>query len=771
MTRKNLQCYNGIPLVDYCKTNNIKIEKIRNRISKLKKRYPNKTIDEIITMAIEYQNEKNKYYYKGILLVDYCDLYDLKYDTIRYRITSLSKKFPNKTMEDIIELAINSAKEEYFYNDIPLKEYCELNNLKYSKINTRIKTFKKRYPDKDIDEIIDMAINFQLWYYYNGIPLKKYCDSNNLNYVTVKARIQKFKEKYPDKDIDEIIDMAIKYQNNHHNYIYDNMPLSKYCKLNNLNYRTITDRIKKFKEKYSDKDIDEIIDMAIHYQFIYYYKGISLRKYCILNDLNYPTISSRVQRLKEKFPEKNIEEIIDMAIKYQNNHHNYIYDNMSLSKYCILNNLSYRTITDRIKKFKEKYPEKDIDEIIDMAVKHNNNYNHYFYDNISLFKYCKLNNFAYSTITNRIRKFKELHPEKSIDEIIDLATNNIKEKIKYYYNDQPLTEWCTENDVDYKALYARIYRRNKKGLEIELDKLLEEYNDKTERLKIMDILKKEIYFSEDEVKEACTFLEISYDNVNEYIKNNFSIKNAINIVYFFGEENDNNLKIVSEEKFNSIKNFCSTIDKNIYDKEWLEDNILVLYKLYKCNIFDSQIIFIIFFKKYMYSLIYKTFDRFKITSEKEKVEDVYGELNLKLIELLNRCYTLNKLQFIKYITLSLKFYCTDYCYNNFLFKEDSLDYQDLDKPNKYTFIDADSKIEDELENSIDECFSEQLKNAINNLDKNSLIFIKLKYILQYDNYLIADYLDLSVDEVDKIEENILNYLRNNPYVISLTHKK
>ena len=94
--------------------------------------------------------------------------------------------------------------------------------------------------------------------------------------------------------------------------------------------------------------------------------------------------------------------------------------------------------------------------------------------------------------------------------------------------------------------------------------------------------------------------------------------------------------------------------------------------------------------------------------------------------------------------------------------------------NMYNFIDGSLNglsLEQEIEINIDGHFSENLEKIINELDKNSLYFIKLKYIYNYDKSYIATAMRLTIDEVNKIEIELINYLKNKPEVISLVYKK
>ena len=88
-------------------------------------------------------------------------------------------------------------------------------------------------------------------------------------------------------------------------YFYNGIPLSKYCKDNNINISTIRARIwkKKQSKKYENYTEQEIVDMVIEAYgsaIKYIYKGISLRQYCLDNGINIGTINSRINNLRKK---------------------------------------------------------------------------------------------------------------------------------------------------------------------------------------------------------------------------------------------------------------------------------------------------------------------------------------------------------------------------------------------------------------------------------------------------------------------------------------
>ena len=88
-------------------------------------------------------------------------------------------------------------------------------------------------------------------------------------------------------------------------YFYKGMPLSRYCKENDININTIRARIwkKKQSKKYESYTEQEIVNMVVEAYgsaIKYTYKGMSLRQYCLKNNINIGTINSRIVSLKRK---------------------------------------------------------------------------------------------------------------------------------------------------------------------------------------------------------------------------------------------------------------------------------------------------------------------------------------------------------------------------------------------------------------------------------------------------------------------------------------
>ena len=114
-------------------------------------------------------------------------------------------------------------------------------------------------------------------------------------------------------------------------YFYNGIPLSKYCKDNDINISTIRSRIwkKKQSKKYENYTEQEIVDMVIEAYgsaIKYMYKGIALRQYCLDNGINIGTINSRINNLRKQ--EKALISKLDML--YQDKFNGIVSEEMYL---------------------------------------------------------------------------------------------------------------------------------------------------------------------------------------------------------------------------------------------------------------------------------------------------------------------------------------------------------------------------------------------------------------------------------------------------------
>ena len=322
--------------------------------------------------------------------------------------------------------------KKYTYQGISLRMYCTNNNLKYETILKRISTLKNNNPNITDDELVSLAVNQENATYklfYKGIPLKEFCENNpkyNLN--SIKVYLNKEKKKNPELSNEQLIDNYINNKKNGNGkYNYQNIPLTKFCEENNIKYLTVLKAINKFKTKNKDTQLsdDEIVSKILTENYLFYYKGIRLEEYCNNNpELDYKKIKSYLISKKKKNSELTDDEIIDEYIISSKHHGNskHFYMGTTLKEYCENNNIYYPTIIRAVNRIKErnttmKYNE---DEIISKVLEN------YIKDEVLQNK-CELYHVDYNNVNKLIElEFTNNQAFNIIWYFSDLEVNNYK---------------------------------------------------------------------------------------------------------------------------------------------------------------------------------------------------------------------------------------------------------------------------------------------------------------------------------------------------------
>ena len=88
----------------------------------------------------------------------------------------------------------------------------------------------------------------------------------------------------------------------------------------------------------------------------------------------------------------------------------------------------------------------------------------WFYEGVSLNKYCKENNVDYRKVVYRINKLKKSEEFKGSgnEEIVRAAVFALKRKSKYAYEGNDLKEYCELNNINYNNVIREIGKLKKK---------------------------------------------------------------------------------------------------------------------------------------------------------------------------------------------------------------------------------------------------------------------------------------------------------------------
>lgn len=730
--------YNGIPLSKYCKDNDINISTIRSRIWKKKqsKKYENYTEQEIVDMVIEAYGSAIKYMYKGIALRQYCLDNGINIGTINSRINNLRKQNEELSNDELVILAMEEFDNKnfrFFYKGVPLKEYCEsYPEINYNTIRTYINREKEKNPELSDEELIEQYLDKEhkgiYKYYYLGIPLKQYCDENNLSYrnlITYMSRYRNtdnFKGLSDDEFVEAIMDQ---YQPFEPKYLYKGLTLREYCIQNDLSYYSVVSFVKRRLAKGSTKSIDDLIDEGIktinRYGIIYYYKGIPLKDYAEQNDLNASSIRCAILR-KQLRSNKPLQEIINECVEsYQKFSIKYYYNGIPLLTYCNNIGLNYNTI---IQRYLYEYADKtdiDIDEII--------------------------------------------------KQIVDYYIEHPPLKTKYYFNDQSLTKFCDVNGYPYLAIWRRIKTLESKDNLLNNDQIIasaiKKYEDRLEINKISEIfdkLKSNKKNDISEIKNICTFLKIDFENVNDLVSMDFSYNQAINMIWYFSDKKtSNDYKMITDKKIKDIFTLIDNLKNSKKDIEQFE--LYDLIGIYKSELYDSRNKILLRQKKYIYKTLHSLCNGYEIKVNNSNYEDFESEIKYYLLMVINRTNLNIYGQMIKYMDLTVKGYFRTYLkkyrkQNNSLSLDDAKYPSDKGTRKEKSRIDYISDPNNPYETAKNTSFSSDMMKVLSSLSPEDLSLIMLKYQENYSDEDLSNHFNLTLDEIKQKEIEILSLLKN-----------
>ena len=700
---------------------------------KKSKKYQNLSEQEIINKAIEDYGNAIKYMYRGISLREYCLKNNINIKTIHSRINHLKKQNNNLTNDELVILTMEEFENhnfKFFYNGIPLKEYCKNNNLNYSSITTYINREKERNSKLSDEELIKQYLAKEhkgiYKYYYLGVPLKQYCDNNNINYKNIIAYINTYKntDNFKNLNNDELIEAIMEnYQPFEPKYLYKGITLREYCLQNNLSYYSIVSFVKRKLAKGSNKTIDDLIAEGIktinRYGIIYYYNGIPLVDYAKQNNLSISTLRCAIlkKQIKSKKP---LQEIVNECVKsYQKFAIKYYYNGTSLLSYCNKVGLNYNTV---IQKYLSEYADNP---------------------NISV--------------------------DNAIKQIVAYYIENPPLRTKYYFNEQSLAKFCNTNSYSYLAIYRRIKTLESKDSSLNNDQIIDlaikKYEDRLQINKINEIfnnLKDNKINNIYEIKAICNFLKIDFENIIDLTNMDFSYNQAINMIWYFSDKkNDNDYKLLTDQKLKEIFSLINNLKMPNMNIEEFE--LYDLIGIYKSELYDSRNEILLRQKRYIYKTLFSLCRYYEIKINNSNYEDFEIEIKYYLLQVINRINLNTYGQIIKYMDLTVKGYFRTYLkkykeQNNTISLDDTKYLNNRNQRNEKTRIEFIANSSEKIENS---SFSSNMMNILSSLPHEDLSFIILKYQENYNDNELANYFNLTIEEIKQKEIEILSLLKNN----------
>ena len=747
--QENKYFYNGMPLSEYCKDNNINVNTVRTRIWKKKqsKKYETYSEQEIVNMVIEAYGSSVKYMYKGISLRQYCINNDISFSTVIARISSLRKRNEELSNDELVIMAMeefDNQNYKFFYKGIPLVEYCESNpGIDYNSVRTYVYREKKKNPTLAYEELIERYIEKEhkgiYKYYYLGIPLKQYCDENGLSYQNIISYMSRYRgtERFKGLSDDEFVEAIMEqYQPFEPKYLYKGLTLREYCIQNDLSYYSVVSFVKRRLAKGSAKSVDELIDEGIktinRYGIIYYYNGIPLKDYAEKNDLNASSIRLAILR-KQSQSNKPLQEVVNECVEsYQRFSLKYRYNGISLLSYCNSIGLNYNTVI-------QKY----------------------------LYEYAD-------------------HPDIEVDEaikqIVDYYIEHPPVKTKYYFHNQSLAHFCNQNGYPYLAIWRRIKRLESKGDALDSEEIIDSAIRKYEKRldidtinEIFNKLRSGTVKSTSEIKDICNLLKIDFENVCDLVNMGFSYNQAINIIWYFSDKKtDNDHKLITDKKIKEIFNLINNLKSPNVNVDEFE--LYDLIGIYKSELYDTRTEILLKQKRYLNKIMFSLCQSYGIEINNNNYEDFNSEIKYYLLMVISRTNLNTPGQIIKYMNLTVRGYFRQ-CLKKYKQQNNDLS---LDAP-KFSKADETGKGKTRLEyignsdnhfDSIDEGnFSSTMLKALSSLPAEDLSFIMLKYQENYSDADLARHFNMTTEEIKGKEDGILLLLKNNNSIKTLRKGK
>ena len=377
-----------------------------------------------------------KYIYYGMTIPEYCANHNLDCESIYARIKYLKKKNPNLSNHELLSIVFNTERlTKYIYKGITIKEYSFQNSTPSYSLYHRIAYLKKLNPDLSDDDLVKLAIEgeYLLKFVYEGKPLAEYCAEHNTSFKTIYNRICKLRKANPDLSTEELVELAFKRKLNPSvKYIYEGISLYEYCAQNHTNLFTIYSRMRKLKQESPQISDEELIKEALtrnlaEEQVIYFWNDKPLTKYCKEHpEVNITNIRNWVNKELRKNPHQSREKLINDYLNKINNKNRWFYLGIPLKTFCDNNDISYESIRNYLFKMLRNpiYSHWSDNELVAELVERR-----FPINNQTLREYCRSINFSYEIIHEILKDKINKYPDIKFKPILISTINTIM----YYY--------------------------------------------------------------------------------------------------------------------------------------------------------------------------------------------------------------------------------------------------------------------------------------------------------------------------------------------------
>jgi len=434
-----------------------------------------------------------------------------------------------------------------------------------------------------------------------------------------------------------------------------------------------------------------------------------------------------------------------------------MYDSVSLLSYCKSHGVCYHAKLRMIKKLIMQNPDKSVNDIINIAMQ--NSRNLYFYDGVPLRQYCKSLGINYDTIAKRINRLKSKNANLCIDDIIELSLTQ-EAWTKYYYGQETLYSYCQRNGFDINDVTRRFKRLRKRypnlSLEDAINETVEYYENKKflqNVTRIFNYLRENANFDNNTIEKIVDYLNIDLNCLiflmNQY---KFKVSEAISLIWFF---HDNGTEVKMAISAGGLKNILRNIKtlKNIDEVDIKTLDFGLLFGIYKTGLLDTRYLILLREQDFVYYTIYKMKNELNLFLKRSTIEEVYDDVAVYLLELLDRLDNNIPPKIISYITKAVRGYIYDYL----LKMKDDLRCFSLEEESS-----RGKSFNDKIHsnNKSNDNFADDTLDFLDTFDSMTKDFIIYRYQNNLSYEQIAAIFSLSLEELKKYECELLQRLRN-----------
>ncbi len=320
----------GMPLDVYCKKHELNFRTQSNRVRDYTKKHPELSEQDAIKLAISKcgVHPGTKFMYGNISLAEWCRQNDKSYDCMISRVESIKTSFPDIDDNEATRIAIEDYSDKgikYFYDGIPLVEYCKLHpEYLYSSVSLYIRRKKEKNPNLSDQEIIDFYFETEhtthTYNFIDDVSLMEYCDNHDIVYTSIIQALSRMRKNEKYKNLSEQERLNIAIANYKKPYLFwGKKTLASYCRENNYSYNSVYNYMVQMMKNNPTITYIEAIESAFanikRYGIKYYYKGLPLIQYCKNHDLREDYVRARILYLLQS-QNMVLENAIEEAITY-----------------------------------------------------------------------------------------------------------------------------------------------------------------------------------------------------------------------------------------------------------------------------------------------------------------------------------------------------------------------------------------------------------------------------------------------------------------------